>query len=129
MSFSPNFLSLFHQAVVGFTLDSKLKRPNCEFDNEKVRFEHRFGHFASVLTPPLVQYEQFCEITDIRKFEQKPSAMDMYYAACKLFMQSSAVLEKIPNPSNEVCKKGLLMFFNADLLIFIRLLGKLNKLP
>ena len=108
---------IIFQAVVGFTLDGKLKRPNCEFDNEKVRFEHRFGNFASVLTPPLVQYEQFCEITDIRKFEQTPTALDMYYAACKLFMQASAVLEKIPNLSSEVrlnnlCELGCIICFS-----------------
>ncbi|XP_072050526.1 N-alpha-acetyltransferase 35, NatC auxiliary subunit-like isoform X2 [Amphiura filiformis] len=94
--------SAYYKAVVGFTLDGKLKRPNCEFDNEKVRFEHRFGNFANVLTPPLVQYEQFLEVTDTRKFDQPPTALDMYYAACKLFMQASAVLEKIPNPSTEL---------------------------
>ena len=92
----------FPQAVVGFTMDGKLKRPNCMFDNEKVRFEHRFAAFSAVLTPPLVQYETFCEMTDIRKMDTSRTPLDVYYTAYKLFMQSSSMLEKIPNQTSEV---------------------------
>ena len=41
----------FIQAVMGFRLDGKIHQPNSEFDNERVRFEHRFGAFGTILTP------------------------------------------------------------------------------
>ncbi|XP_033634032.1 N-alpha-acetyltransferase 35, NatC auxiliary subunit-like [Asterias rubens] len=94
--------SAYYKTVIGFTMDGKLKRPNCTFDNERVRFEHRFSVFNAVLTPPLVQYETFCEMTDIRKMDPNRTPLDLFYTAYKLFMQSSSMLEKIPNQTPEL---------------------------
>ena len=38
---------------------NKILIPNPQFDNEVVRYEHRFGAFANLLTPPLMPYTQF----------------------------------------------------------------------
>ena len=47
------------QAVMGLQLDGKMKQPNFKFDNEEVRFSHRFGPFTCVSTPPMVHYAQY----------------------------------------------------------------------
>ena len=52
-------LLTFLQAVVGFTVDNKLKEPRFEFDSEEVRYNHRFAPFGCLVTPPPVQYAQF----------------------------------------------------------------------
>jgi len=40
-------------------MDGKLKTPECVFDNEGTRYEHRFAPFISVATPPFIPYKQF----------------------------------------------------------------------
>lgn len=47
-------------------LEGKIRRPRPEFDNERVRYEHRFAPLAQVSTPPLVPYVQFKEMTKVR---------------------------------------------------------------
>ena len=50
------------QALVAFKLQGKIRQPHSEFDNEAVRYKHRFAPL-SVLTPPQVHYHEFCEMT------------------------------------------------------------------
>ncbi|XP_038078607.1 N-alpha-acetyltransferase 35, NatC auxiliary subunit-like isoform X1 [Patiria miniata] len=113
--------SAYYKAVVGFTMDGKLKRPNCMFDNEKVRFEHRFAAFSAVLTPPLVQYETFCEMTDIRKMDANRTPLDVYYTAYKFFMQASSMLEKIPNLTPEL--NALIRVAKTNVVVIKLLMG------
>ncbi|KAL3227940.1 hypothetical protein MRX96_003877 [Rhipicephalus microplus] len=47
-----NLCGGYYKTLAGFTLDGKLRRPCPEFDKEKVRYEHRFAPFNSILTPP-----------------------------------------------------------------------------
>ena len=97
----PDFeIFLFYfQAIIGFQLEDKIKSPYFEFDNEKVRYEHRFSAFNVLMTPPLVQYSEFYENTT----RLKEAGVDtLYLAATKLFHQARTVLESIPNPDQEV---------------------------
>lgn len=91
---------IFHfQAIIGFQLEDKIKSPYFEFDNEKVRYEHRFLAFNVLMTPPLVQYSEFYE----NNTRLKETGVDtLYAAATKLFHQARTVLESIPNPDQEV---------------------------
>lgn len=92
----------YYKAANGFMLEGKIKRPAREFDNERVRFEHRFGAFTSIITPPLVQYDQYYEICDLKLFENQPNrATDIYFTAHNLFMQSALLMEKVTNASSE----------------------------
>ncbi|GFU02843.1 n-alpha-acetyltransferase 35, NatC auxiliary subunit [Nephila pilipes] len=97
-----NMCGGYYKAVCGFSLDGKLKRPCVEFDNEKVRYEHRFSPFNAVLTPPPVPYSQFKEMTDFNQFQTRFTPEDLYLDACKCFHHARSNLESISDPSEEV---------------------------
>lgn len=52
--------------MMAMDLEGKIRRPRTEFDDERVRYEHRFAPLGQVLTPPLVPYIQFKEMTKVR---------------------------------------------------------------
>jgi hypothetical protein len=39
--------------------EGKVPAPEPFFDKEQVRYEHRFGAFVSLMTPPLAPYSQY----------------------------------------------------------------------
>lgn len=85
---------------MGFRLDRKIAMPHRQFDNEQVRYEHRFAPFQNLLTPPPVQYSEFKEMASFEKFEQKPvDSIYFYISGCKNFHQSRQLLENIPADS------------------------------
>ena len=45
--------------LVAARKEGKIQTPNPLFDNECVRYEHRFGAFVGLLTPPLAPYTQY----------------------------------------------------------------------
>ena len=49
----------YYKLMVAAKQEKKIMIPNSQFDNEIVRYEHRFGAFANLLTPPLMPYTQF----------------------------------------------------------------------
>ncbi|XP_064620991.1 N-alpha-acetyltransferase 35, NatC auxiliary subunit-like [Lineus longissimus] len=96
-----NLCGGYYKAVVGFTLCDKMKEANFEFDSEEVRFNHRFSPFRHVLTPPVVQYSHFKEMTDLRRYDMKPTSEDLYISACKCFQQAKLLFENLPNQNSE----------------------------
>ncbi|XP_070542793.1 N-alpha-acetyltransferase 35, NatC auxiliary subunit-like isoform X2 [Ptychodera flava] len=97
-----NLCNGFYKAMVGLSLDDKLKKPNPEFDNEQVRYEHRFAPFGNVLTPPPVQYQQFLDMTNLSKYNPPLTPVDFYISSCKHFQQAKGIFESIMNPSEEI---------------------------
>lgn len=67
--FYVNVVTLF-QAMVAMDLEGKIRRPRTEFDDERVRYEHRFAALGQVSTPPLVPYVQFKEMTKVSGYER-----------------------------------------------------------
>ena len=49
----------YYKLMVAVKKENKIMTPNPQFDNEQVRYEHRFAAFASLLTPPLMPYNQY----------------------------------------------------------------------
>ncbi|KAG7269386.1 hypothetical protein CRUP_008390 [Coryphaenoides rupestris] len=68
----------------------------------KVRYEHRFAPFNSVVTPPPVHYIQFKEMSDLKKYNPPPGSSDLYLAASKHFQQAKLILENVSTPDPEV---------------------------
>ncbi|XP_063228469.1 N-alpha-acetyltransferase 35, NatC auxiliary subunit [Bacillus rossius redtenbacheri] len=97
-----NMCGGFYKAMVGFRLDGKIKLPHPEFDNEQVRYEHRFAPFASLLTPPPVQYAEFCDMTSLLRYDQAPSSNNLYMAGCQNFHKARTLLESITSPDQQV---------------------------
>ena len=46
----------YFKLVVGLKKDDKISVPASKFDNESVRYEHRFAPFNNLLTPPSMPY-------------------------------------------------------------------------
>ncbi|XP_067001867.2 N-alpha-acetyltransferase 35, NatC auxiliary subunit [Anabrus simplex] len=90
----------FYKAMVGFRLDGKIKLPHPEFDNEQVRYEHRFAPFASLLTPPPMQYAEFRDMTSLMRYDQPPNSTNLYLQGCQHFHKARSLLETI-NPQDQ----------------------------
>lgn len=93
-------------------MDGKVAPVHPEFDNEQVRYEHRFAPFACLLTPPPVQYVEFRDAYAMLRCETEPPSIQMYIEGCKLFHSARNLLESLSNPDQEVgcflaflCKK------------------------
>ena len=54
----------FYKLILAVKKEQKIMTPNPQFDNEQVRYEHRFAAFGSLLTPPLMPYSQY-KVQDI----------------------------------------------------------------
>ncbi|XP_005091639.1 N-alpha-acetyltransferase 35, NatC auxiliary subunit isoform X2 [Aplysia californica] len=92
----------YYKAVVAFQLCGKLKEPKFRFDNEEVRYSHRFAPFAAVLTPPFVQYAQYKETSDLNRYEPVPTSQEMFGSACKCFCQAKELLDSVSPQSEEI---------------------------
>lgn len=64
--------------MVAMDLEGKIRRPRPEFDDERVRYEHRFAPLGQVSTPPLVPYVQFKEMTKVRIQKQSNNPQESF---------------------------------------------------
>ncbi|XP_048729829.2 N-alpha-acetyltransferase 35, NatC auxiliary subunit-like isoform X3 [Ostrea edulis] len=92
----------YYKAVMGFRMDGKMHQPEFQFDNEEVRYSHRFQPFTSVSTPPYIHYAQYKDMSDMKRYEPDATAVNLYGASCKCFHQAKVLLESFQNPSDEV---------------------------
>ncbi|CAL1540610.1 unnamed protein product [Lymnaea stagnalis] len=92
----------YYKAVIAFQICGKLKEPKFRFDNEEVRYSHRFAPFASVVTPPMVHYSQYKEMSDLHRYDPLPTTQDMFGSACKCFCQAKELLDSITPQSEEI---------------------------
>ena len=53
--------SAYYQAMRAFKLEDKVKEPSEDFNDEELRYQHRFRAFEVFTTPPLCYYRQFKE--------------------------------------------------------------------
>jgi len=82
----------YYKLMVAAKQEKKIMIPNPQFDNEIVRYEHRFGAFANLLTPPLMPYTQFKEVLE---HTEKASIKTLYTAASSHFGQARQILETV----------------------------------
>lgn len=90
------------QAIIAFSLEGKIKSPDYPFDNEQVRYEHRFQPFSCIVTPPLAQYQQYKDMTNLYRYDHLPTSEDLYAAASKCFEQAKTIFDGITSPCSEV---------------------------
>ncbi|XP_041975143.1 N-alpha-acetyltransferase 35, NatC auxiliary subunit isoform X2 [Aricia agestis] len=93
-----NMCGGYYKALVAFKLQGKIRQPQSPFDNEGVRYKHRFAPLA-VLTPPQVHYNEFCELTQTIQYE---NPVLLYLGGCKHFQQARSLLETVTTPDQEV---------------------------
>merc|ERR1719422_112080 len=87
-----NMCAGYYKLMVAAKQEHKILIPNPQFDNEVVRYEHRFGAFANLLTPPLMPYTQFKEVLE---HTEKASIQTLFTAASRDFGQARQILETV----------------------------------
>lgn len=98
----------YYKALAGFHKANRIPQPLSEFDHEQIRYEHRFGSFAELSTPPAIGYSDFCSQ---KKALLKLSQEELFFNAAKHFHQARSILECIPNLDPEVCFHPFLFFW------------------
>lgn len=93
-----NMCGGYYKALVAFKLQGKIRQPQSEFDNEAVRYKHRFAPLSG-LSPPQVHYHEFCEMTQPLQYE---NPVILYLGGYKHFQQARSLLETITVPDQEV---------------------------
>lgn len=99
-----NMFNGYFKALAGFTKERKIPHPLSMFDNEKVRFDHRFAPFAGITTLPPVTYAEFNNMRTFLLLES--DAANLYLDAGKHFQRARFILESISNPDSEVIRKS-----------------------
>lgn len=93
-----NMCGGYFKSLTAFIKEDKISQPLPMFDNEKIRYEHRFAPFADLVTPPPISY------FDFKRMESqmlKATSIDLFISASKHFHQARNILETIPNPDSE----------------------------
>lgn len=88
--------------MVAFKLDNKVAPVHSEFDNEQVRYQHRFAPFANLLTPPPMKYSEFKEMTAFLQYYTVSDSSNLYLGGCKHFHKARSLMESLSNPDQEV---------------------------
>ncbi|XP_030757541.1 N-alpha-acetyltransferase 35, NatC auxiliary subunit [Sitophilus oryzae] len=79
----------YFKALLGLLREGLLQAPLPGFDRERVRFEHRFGAFSRLITPPLAAYRQFRSAAQAEA-SQEPE--QLFLAAGRHFAQAGQLL-------------------------------------
>ncbi|XP_062550331.1 N-alpha-acetyltransferase 35, NatC auxiliary subunit isoform X2 [Armigeres subalbatus] len=111
-----NMCGGYYKALGGFIGEDRIPEPLPMFDNEKVRFEHRFAPFATLSTPPPMAYSDF---KLMKTYLLKSPADELYAAAAKHFHEARVLLESYPNPDeewHEIVKVAKMNFVMMNLL-------------
>lgn len=93
----------YFKLMVALKKESKILVPDPTFDNEAVRYEHRFLPFASLFTPPIMPYCQFLEVHD---HTAKSPSSELLLAASKDFLRSRQIFETILTSSVSTASTG-----------------------
>ncbi|XP_017799138.1 PREDICTED: N-alpha-acetyltransferase 35, NatC auxiliary subunit [Habropoda laboriosa] len=92
-----NICGGYYKALLGFRIDGKIPLPEVQFDSEKIRYEHRLSPFSALLTPTLVRYDTFLEMTKEQTMYEgnKPITGEVQYlAGCRHFNQARSMLNR-----------------------------------
>lgn len=82
----------YFKLLVGFKKERKILIPSNSFDNESVRYEHRFAPFNNLLTPPSMPYSQFLEVYS-HTASTEPHVL--YLAAARDFGRARQIFESV----------------------------------
>ena len=80
----------YFKLLVGLKKDKKFLIPIESFDNECVRYEHRFAPFNNLLTPPSMPYSQFMEVYT---HTEKTDSNNLYLMAARDFGRARQFFE------------------------------------
>lgn len=91
----------YFKALCGFTKEQRIPQALSVFDNEKVRFDHRFAPLAGITTLPPVTYADFNN-TRMAILMRENDAANLYFEAGKNFHRARLILESLSSPDTEI---------------------------
>lgn len=94
-----NMCGGYYKGIAGFLSENRIPQPLAKFNNERVRYEHRFAPFTDLSTPPPMPYEEYDRTVNQLL---KARSQDLFLTAAKHFHQARTILETIPNPDQEM---------------------------
>jgi len=86
-----------HKCLLAFALQGKFLPPQYQFDNEEIRYEHRFSPFQSITTPPYYPYKEYINYTNKlsdRNPHQLLMSSSQYFDQAKAMLSDEEFLEK-----------------------------------
>jgi len=117
----------YFKAMVAMDLEGKIRRPRPEFDDERVRYEHRFAPLGQVSTPPLVPYLQFKEMTKLELNTvgdtKETQASALYATACRHFHQAATILSALTGHANDENVSSLIRVCKTNCVVMRLLAG------
>lgn len=88
--------------MIGFQLEGKIRTPkHAKFDNERVRYEHRFAAFSAVTVPPPFSYLEFEMTRSQARDSASGDSRVLYLNSCELFYQAKSLLDSIQQPHSQ----------------------------
>ncbi|XP_023336172.1 N-alpha-acetyltransferase, 35 NatC auxiliary subunit homolog [Eurytemora carolleeae] len=101
--------------LVAAKKEGKILSPSPDFDNEAVRYDHRFAAFGGLLTPPLAPYSQY---KDVLGLTEEINAKDLYLIASRDFAQARQVLESVQQACDgDTDTKNLITVCKTNLIV------------
>lgn len=95
------------KAVFAFRMEGRMRQPSLQaaadgIDSEKLRYEHRFMPFFTVVTPPAIPCQQFRDMCDQVWISCHCDPRKLYAGAYQCFDDAKNILSSIPDPNEEV---------------------------
>ena len=82
----------YFKLLLALKKDGKILVPDKSFDNECVRYQHRFAPFNNLLTPPSMPYSQYYEVYQLSA-HQEPNIL--YLNAARDFGRARQLFESV----------------------------------
>lgn len=93
------------KTVFAFRMEGRLRQPSLQaasVSSEKLRYEHRFMPFFSVIAPPAITYQQFRDLCDQVRLSGHASPGELFAGAAQCFDDAKRILSSIPDHNEEV---------------------------
>ena len=98
--------SAYYQAMRAFKLENKVKEPTEDFNDEELRYNHRFRVFEVFSTPPACNYKQF---------KQKDNQFINTVPIDKIYLNAQQHFEQAKNSYEELADWNSVSFINLFL--------------
>jgi len=97
----------YYKLAVALKSKGKLAAPVEDFDDESVRYDHRFSPFGNLISPPLMPYAQFAEVREHTLRARSPaelfsSAAADFARSRQFFENATAASQQTAPPSSSV---------------------------
>ena len=109
------------KTVFAFRMEGRLRQPSLQaagISSEKLRYDHRFMPFFSVIAPPAITYQQFRDMCDQVRVSGHAEPQELFAGAFQCFDDAKRILTSIPDPTEEVIVSSIVLLCPQRLTLF-----------